>query len=105
MKRMRRLAGSDGTYAQALGSQSKGVLVVNPELNVRDCNERALTLFRWPQPTLVGRSASCLLPPRQPDGTESMQALRDAARAAFNGLPQSLLGYLRSAEGSVFEAL
>ena len=102
---MRRLAGSDGSYAQALGSQSKAVLVVDSALNVRDCNERTLSLFRWPQDALIGRSASCLLPPRQPDGTESLQALRDASAAALNGLPQALLGYLRGAEGSVFEAL
>ena len=46
-----------------------------------------------------------LLPERQPDGTDSLQALRDAAAAALNGLPQSLLCHLCGADASGFEAL
>ncbi len=102
---MRRLAASDASYAQALGSQSKAVLVVDPALYVRDCNARALSLFRCSQQALVGRSASYLLPAHQPDGTDSLQALRDAGAAALSGLPQSLLCYLRGADESSFEAL
>ena len=102
---MRRLAGSDETYAQALGSESKAVLVVDPALTVVDCNARALNLFRCAQHALVGWSALRLLPERQPDGTDSLQALRDAAAAALNGLPQSLLCQLCGADANGFEAL
>ncbi len=105
MKSMRRLASGDATYRQVLGSQSKAVLLLDQELRVYDCNVQALALFRCSRLALIGRSGFDLVPPRQPDGTDSVEALRDAAAAAFGGLPQSLLCYVSAVDQSCFEAL
>jgi PAS domain S-box-containing protein len=102
---MRRLASDDATYRQMLGSQSKAVLLLDQELRVCDCNPQALALFRCARQALLGRSAVDLLPPRQPDGTDSVQALRDAVAAALGGLPQSLLCHVSAADQCGFEAL
>ena len=102
---MRRLASDDATYRQVLGSQSKAVLLMDRELRVCDCNAQALALFRCAGQALVGRSGFDLVPPRQPDGTDSVEALRDAVAAAFGGLPQSLLCYVGAVDQACFEAL
>ena len=102
---MRRLSRNDDAYRQIFGVHSKAVLLLEENLQVADCNDQALVLFRCPREALVGTSAIELVPAQQSDGSDSVQGLRDAVAAALAGLPQSLLGHLSAADRSRFEAL
>ncbi len=79
---------SEEQYRVLFESGSDAVLVIRDGV-IAQVNRRALALFGRSVEEMTGRSPGEFAPPRQPDGTGSLEAAARHIQAALEGRPQS----------------
>lgn len=99
----RKASEEEGRYRTLFESASDAILLAE-DGRILACNPEALRMFRCDQDFLIGKPATIISPPRQPDGTDSGKAIATARIAALAGAPQRLEWLYRRSDGSLFEA-
>ena len=69
-----------------------------------DCNEQACRIYGASRDDLVGHSPAEFSPPRQPDGTDSLEEAKRHVEAALAGVPQSFYWRHHRRDGTPFDA-
>lgn len=78
------LSASEKMYRTLFESAEDTILVLDGQ-RIVDCNRSAITLFGCGKSLLMGKTPASLSPPRQPDGTDSVDAMEHVLEQAASG--------------------